>query len=66
MLAGDLDEAICTHAIHYSIWRKYDFLPERYDWKTTQPSVLFNPLRPELVESTYLLYQAGTINYTEL
>jgi len=32
-------------------------LPERYNWQLQAPDVLFYPLRPELVESTYLLYQ---------
>ncbi|XP_022098761.1 ER degradation-enhancing alpha-mannosidase-like protein 1 [Acanthaster planci] len=58
VLAGDLDEAICSHAIFYAIWRKYGAIPERFNWHTKQPDVSFYPLRPELVESTYLLYQA--------
>lgn len=57
VLAGDIEEAICTHAIYYSIWRRYSALPERFDWNTKTPNVKFYPLRPELVESTYLLYQ---------
>lgn len=58
VLAGDLEEAICTHAIHYSIWRRYEALPERFDLNQKVPNVRFYPLRPELVESTYFLYQA--------
>ena len=58
VLAGDIEEAICTHAVYYSIWRRYSALPERFDWNTKSPNVKFYPLRPELVESTYLLYQA--------
>ena len=57
VLAGDLEEAICTHAVYYSIWRRYGALPERFDWHSKTPNVKFYPLRPELVESTYLLYQ---------
>ena len=57
VLAGDLEEAICTHALHYTIWRRYDAMPERFDWHQKAPNVRFYPLRPELVESTYLLYQ---------
>ena len=57
VLAGDIEEAICTHAVYYSIWRRYSALPERFDWNTKLPNVKFYPLRPELVESTYLLYQ---------
>lgn len=57
VLKGDIREAICTHAIFYYIWRKYQALPERFNWRTKQPDVLFYPLRPELAEATYLLYQ---------
>ena len=59
MLAGDLDEAICTHALYYTLWRRYDALPERFDWRAQTPVVSFYPLRPELVESTYFLYQVN-------
>ncbi|KAJ8047385.1 ER degradation-enhancing alpha-mannosidase-like protein 1 [Holothuria leucospilota] len=58
VLAGDIEEAVCTHAISYAIWKKYNALPERFNWAVKQPDVLFYPLRPELVEATYLLYQA--------
>ncbi|XP_071490428.1 ER degradation-enhancing alpha-mannosidase-like protein 1 [Diadema antillarum] len=58
VLAGDLDEAICSHAYYYAIWRKFNALPERFDWFRKNANVLFYPLRPELIESTYLLYQA--------
>ena len=59
VLAGDLEEAICTHALYYSIWRRYEAMPERFDWNHKAPNVHFYPLRPELVESTYLLYQVS-------
>ena len=29
VLHGDLEEAICHHALYYSIWKKYGCLPER-------------------------------------
>lgn len=32
-------------------------MPERFNWHTKQSEVHFSPLRPELVESTYLLHQ---------
>ena len=37
---------------------RYGCLPERYNWQLEAPDVRFYPLRPELVESTYLLYRA--------
>ncbi|ESO91199.1 hypothetical protein LOTGIDRAFT_105585 [Lottia gigantea] len=58
VLNGDIEEAICCHALYYSIWRKYDAIPERYNWHLKAPDVKFYPLRPEFVESTYFLYQA--------
>uniref|UniRef100_A0A914EPM6 alpha-1,2-Mannosidase n=1 Tax=Acrobeloides nanus TaxID=290746 RepID=A0A914EPM6_9BILA len=58
VLAGNLDEAICLHGLYYAIWRKYEMIPERYNWHLKSPDVYFYPLRPEFAESTYLLYQA--------
>ncbi|XP_027859255.1 ER degradation-enhancing alpha-mannosidase-like protein 1 [Xiphophorus couchianus] len=58
VLNGDIDDAICLHAFYYAIWKRFGALPERYNWQLKAPDVLFYPLRPELVESTYLLYQA--------
>jgi hypothetical protein len=57
VLKGDVSEAVCSHALYYTIWRRYDALPERFNWKMKAPDVHFYPLRPELVESTYLLYR---------
>lgn len=58
VLNGDMEEAICTHALYYSIWKKFGALPERFNWQQISPDLSFYPLRPELVESTYFLYQA--------
>lgn len=58
ILHGDVAEAICQHAIHYFIWQIYDFPPERYNILTEKAELLFYPLRPEFVESTYFLYRA--------
>ncbi|CAF0973158.1 unnamed protein product [Didymodactylos carnosus] len=58
VLLGDIDEAICMHALYYSIWRKFGVLPERFNWHVKMPDVNFYPLRPEFVEATYFLYQA--------
>ncbi|KAM9074950.1 ER degradation-enhancing alpha-mannosidase-like protein 1 isoform 2-T2 [Megaptera novaeangliae] len=58
VLIGDVEDAICLHAFYYAIWKRYGALPERYNWQLQAPDVFFYPLRPELVESTYLLYQA--------
>uniref|UniRef100_A0A914VDF2 alpha-1,2-Mannosidase n=1 Tax=Plectus sambesii TaxID=2011161 RepID=A0A914VDF2_9BILA len=58
ILNGDLDEAICQHALYYSIWKKYGAIPERFNWHLKAPDVTFYPLRPEFAESTYLLYMS--------
>ncbi|RWS29972.1 ER degradation-enhancing alpha-mannosidase-like 1, partial [Leptotrombidium deliense] len=58
VLNGDIEEAICTHALFYAIWKRFGALPERYNWQQRSPDLFFYPLRPELIESTYLLYQA--------
>ncbi|XP_054639598.1 ER degradation-enhancing alpha-mannosidase-like protein 1 [Dunckerocampus dactyliophorus] len=58
VLNGDVENAICLHAFYYAIWKRFGALPERYNWQRKAPDVLFYPLRPELAESTYLLYQA--------
>ncbi|KAI1294947.1 ER degradation-enhancing alpha-mannosidase-like protein 1 [Halotydeus destructor] len=58
VLNGDIEEAICTHALYYAIWKKFGALPERFNWHQLSPDVSFYPLRPELIESTYFLYQA--------
>jgi len=61
VLKGDIKEAICTHALYYAIWKKYEAMPERFNWHTKQSDVHFSPLRPELVESTYLLHQVRAV-----
>ncbi|KAL1130052.1 hypothetical protein AAG570_012995 [Ranatra chinensis] len=58
VLHGDIEEAICTHALYYFLWKRHGVLPERWDWHNLSPNVAFYPLRPELIESTYLLYRA--------
>lgn len=57
VLYGDIEEAICSHALYYAVWKKWDALPERFNWQRKEPDVPFYPLRPEFAESTYLLYQ---------
>ncbi|CAG0894992.1 unnamed protein product [Cyprideis torosa] len=56
-LWGDIQEAICAHALYYFVWRRFGVLPERFNWQRIAPEVRFYPLRPELIESTYALYQ---------
>lgn len=57
VLHGDIEEAICAHALYYLLWKSFGVLPERWNWRSMSADVPFYPLRPELIESTYLLYQ---------
>ncbi|KAJ7945915.1 alpha-1,2-Mannosidase [Quillaja saponaria] len=42
------------------MWMRFGVLPERYllDYQTLHPTGKYYPLRPELAESTFYLYQA--------
>ncbi|KAJ3368324.1 ER degradation-enhancing alpha-mannosidase-like protein 1 [Kappamyces sp. JEL0680] len=58
VLAGDVDYAIRPHLLYFTIWEKYSALPERFNFQTQDTAIESYPLRPELIESTYMLYQA--------
>lgn len=60
VLAGDVSSAIRSHEKLFALWDKFGAMPELFDlagegvisWARS------SPLRPELIESTYHLYQA--------
>ena len=56
VMTGDLKSAIELHEMLYQVVRKHKFIPEAF---TTDYRVHWHshPLRPEFVESTYLLYK---------
>ncbi|KAJ1561591.1 ER degradation-enhancing alpha-mannosidase-like protein 1 [Nowakowskiella sp. JEL0078] len=58
VLIGDIDNAIKHHWFYFTIWKKYKAIPERFDFSAKAPSINSYPLRPEFIESTYMLYQA--------
>lgn len=60
VLAGDVEPAIRTHKAFFAVWKRYGFTPEGFNLATSsvQPGQRSYPLRPELVESTYMLYKA--------
>ncbi|BFI23517.1 ER degradation enhancer, mannosidase alpha-like 2 [Marchantia polymorpha subsp. ruderalis] len=60
VLAGDVDPAMRTHKAFFAVWKKYGFTPEGFNLATqgVQPGQRSYPLRPELIESTYMLYKA--------
>lgn len=61
VLAGDVSSAIKSHDQLFRLWDKFGAMPELFDL-AGQGSVISwartSPLRPELIESTYHLYQA--------
>jgi mannosidase alpha-like ER degradation enhancer 1 len=56
-LYGDLEHAIKLHSVYFKIWQRYGAMPERYNWNLKKTEIASYPLRPELIESTYMLYQ---------
>ncbi|XP_076062740.1 ER degradation enhancer, mannosidase alpha-like 2 isoform X2 [Oratosquilla oratoria] len=62
VLKGDIKPAIETHEMLFQVIQRHNFLPEAF---TTDFQVHWgqHPLRPEFVESTYLLHQATNDPY---
>lgn len=60
VLLGDVDDAIETTRAHYSVWRRYGCVPEAYHVLAQSPAAgtVNYPLRPELVESVFMLHWA--------
>ncbi|KAI8920156.1 glycoside hydrolase family 47 protein [Powellomyces hirtus] len=63
VMVGDLPNAAALHQLYVAIWTRYSALPERFDFSTRAPAISSYPLRPELIESTYMLYQATGDHY---
>lgn len=59
-LVGDISSANSSHREFFHVWKKFGVLPERYllDRNMLHPTEKYYPLRPELAESTFYLYQA--------
>ncbi|OAQ32327.1 glycoside hydrolase family 47 protein [Linnemannia elongata AG-77] len=58
VVGGDLESAIKNHLYYYNIWRKYQAIPERFNFVSQSVDISNYPLRPEFVESNYFLYRA--------
>ncbi|XVF12147.1 hypothetical protein REPUB_Repub08aG0089100 [Reevesia pubescens] len=60
VLVGDIRAANSSHREFVYVWEKFGVLPERYllDHQMLHPTEKYYPLRPELAESTFYLYQA--------
>jgi ER degradation enhancer, mannosidase alpha-like 2 len=55
-LSGDLERAKRLQDSSYKMWTKHGIEPEVFDYKTEEVKYPGYPLRPEIVESTYILY----------
>ena len=58
VLSGDAYGAVIDHEVFYAVWKKYKAIPERFNFNSKTPEIPTYPLRPEFIESTYLLYRA--------
>lgn len=60
VLVGDIAAANSSHREFFKVWQIFGVLPERYllDRQMLHPTEKYYPLRPELAESTFYLYQA--------
>lgn len=68
VLVGDIEAAAATHERLMSVWKRYGVFPERFMYKDNalHPTEKYYPLRPELAESTAMLYAAtGDARYQE-
>ena len=60
VMAGQLEAARSLHSNFASAWEAFGWLPEMFDLNLAapHPSLVYYVLRPELMESTYMLYAA--------
>jgi mannosidase alpha-like ER degradation enhancer 2 len=58
VLAGDPNRAQRLHASSFKMWMKHGIEPEEINYRTMEVLSAGYPLRPEIVESTYYLYQS--------
>ena len=56
-LSGDLERARRLQDSSFKMWTTHNIEPEEFDYQTLQIRAAGYPLRPEIVESTYYLYQ---------
>src|SRR6266581_969520 len=66
-LSGDIDRARRLYDSCYEMWMMHGIEPERFDYRTKRIVNGAYPLRPEVAESTYYLYQlTGDPRYREM
>lgn len=57
VISGDINSAVPHHYFYVTLWKRYSSMPERFNFNSQDVGITIYPLRPELIESTYLLYQ---------
>lgn len=57
VLGGDLERAKRLQDSGYKMWTKHGIEPEEFDYQKQEVTYASYPLRPEIVESAYYLYQ---------
>jgi mannosidase alpha-like ER degradation enhancer 2 len=66
-LSGDLERAKSLQDSGFKMWMKHGIEPEEFDYQKQEVVSGGYPLRPEIVESTYYLYQyTGDEKYLEM
>jgi mannosidase alpha-like ER degradation enhancer 1 len=64
VLAGDVRAAAETFQAFFGLWQRFGLLPERYLFGgdgSLHPTEQYYPLRPELIESAFYLYQVCSL-----
>ena len=57
VLAGEYEKAVRLQESSFRMWNQHGIEPEEFDYKENKVVSAGYPLRPEIVESTYYLYQ---------
>jgi len=66
-LGGDLERAKRLQDSSFKMWNKHNIEPEVFDYQKEEVLHAGYPLRPEIVESTYILYQyTGDEKYLQM
>jgi len=66
-LSGDLERAKRLQDSSFKMWTKHGIEPEEFNYQTMEVGSPGYPLRPEIIESTYYLYQyTGEEKYLQM
>ncbi len=63
-LSGDVEQAEALQASSFTMWNLHGIEPERFDYAAMEVASAAYPLRPEIVESAYILHHyTGDVEY---